>query len=168
MIYRAYYDSPVGKIMLAAREDKLIGAWIEGQKYFAGKIKEKMIDGSECKVLQDAVCWLSEYFDGKQPEIERLAIAPEGSDFARSVWERLSQIPYGETVTYGEIAKEIAEQHGISRMSAQAVGGAVGHNPLSIIVPCHRVIGANGDLTGYAGGIEIKRKLLEHEGFIRR
>lgn len=158
--------------MLAARDGKLIGAWIQGQKYFAGKLDEELIDvtidsdGINRNVLQDAKCWLDEYFDGKCPEIERLPLAPEGSDFARSVWKRLCQIPYGQTVTYGEIAKEIAAQRGIARMSSQAVGGAVGHNPISIIVPCHRVIGSGGDLTGYAGGIDIKRKLLEHEGFV--
>ncbi|MCQ2383121.1 MAG: methylated-DNA--[protein]-cysteine S-methyltransferase [Clostridia bacterium] len=140
-----------------------MGAWIEGQKYFFNKIEQKDLVCKENEELRKAKAWLDDYFAGKKPELTRLKLAPKGSEFAMAVWKVLREIPYGETTTYGEIAKKIAEQKGLKRMSAQAVGGAVGHNPISIIVPCHRVVGSNGSLTGYAGGIEIKAKLLAHE-----
>ncbi|MCQ2359168.1 MAG: methylated-DNA--[protein]-cysteine S-methyltransferase [Phascolarctobacterium sp.] len=163
MIYVSDYISPIGKITLAATDEGIIGAWIEGQKYFFNKIEQKDLVCQENEELRKAKAWLDDYFAGKKPELTRLKLAPKGSEFAMAVWKVLREIPYGETTTYGEIAKKIAEQKGLKRMSAQAVGGAVGHNPISIIVPCHRVVGSNGSLTGYAGGIEIKAKLLAHE-----
>ena len=110
-------------------------------------------------ILLKAKKWLDRYFNGEKPEISELDLAPIGSKFAKNVWKLLCEIPYGKITTYGEIAKKMNK----NKMSAQAVGGAVGHNPISIIIPCHRVVGANGSLTGYAGGIEKKIKLLEHE-----
>ena len=163
MIYVSDYISPIGKITLAATDEGIIGAWIEGQKYFFNKIEQKDLVCQENEELRKAKAWLDDYFAGKKPELTSLKLAPKGSEFAMAVWKVLREIPYGETTTYGEIAKKIAEQKGLKRMSAQAVGGAVGHNPISIIVPCHRVVGSNGSLTGYAGGIELKAKLLAHE-----
>lgn len=163
MIYKSIYHSPVGKITLASDGKNLVGAWFEGQKYFANSVKETMYLNDKLDIFEKAKIWLDEYFAGKQPNIQDLPLAPSGSTFRQAVWKILCEIPYGQTMTYGEIAQKIAKEKGISGMSAQAVGGAVGHNPISIIIPCHRVIGANGNLTGYAGGIDLKVKLLELE-----
>ncbi len=123
-----------------------------------------MREGSGEPVLLDARRWLEAYFAGEKPEISALTLAPEGSEFRRRVWRRLCEVPYGGTVSYGELARELARERGLESFSAQAVGGAVGHNPISIIIPCHRVVGAGGNLTGYAGGVERKLWLLRHEG----
>lgn len=163
MIYVSVYTSPMGKITLAATGDGLLGAWIEGQKYFWGKIEEKEIIEEENKHIKAAKKWLDAYFAGAKPDISSLDLCPRGSEFAQIVWKLLMDIPYGKTITYGELAKKVAELRGLSKMSAQAIGGAVGHNPISIIIPCHRVVGTSGSLTGYAGGIHLKVKLLEHE-----
>ena len=163
MLYSTKYFSPIGNITLAGNRDSINGLWIEGQKYFcegADNIEER----DDLPVLLTGKEWLDEYFAGKKPEISRLPLSPEGSDFRLAVWKLLTQIPYGEVVTYGEIAKELSFFSKTGKTSARAVGGAVGHNPISIIIPCHRVIGAGGNLTGYAGGIDIKIKLLKHEG----
>lgn len=164
MIYTSYYNSPVGKIFLAAENDDLIGLWIENQKYFFNCIKNKNKMRMNSPVLIKAMKWLDRYFAGEKPLISELTLNPEGSVFRKEVWRILCQIPYGEVTTYGEISKKIAEIYGKKKMSAQAVGGAVAHNAISIIIPCHRVVGANGSLTGYAGGIDKKIKLLKHEG----
>ena len=150
--------------MLASKDNKLIGAWIEGQKYFLGKLKEKNQEKDDDITLAKAKKWLDSYFKGEKPRITDLNLAPSGSDFAKVVWKLLCEIPYGEVTTYGEIARKVAKIMNRSTMSAQAIGGAVGHNPISIIIPCHRVVGANGSLTGYAGGIDKKIFLLKHEG----
>ena len=163
MIYKTYYDSPVGKILLASKDNKLIGLWIEGQKYYLGNLKEEMQEKDDEEILVKTKKWLDRYFNGKKPKISELDLAPIGSDFAKNVWKILCEIPYGEVTTYGAIAKKIAKIIKKEKMSAQAVGGAVGHNPISIIIPCHRVVGANGNLTGYAGGLDKKARLLEHE-----
>lgn len=164
MIYTTHYPSPVGDILLAAKEDALIGLWISGQKYFPDSIKEPMEEQSNHPVLLQAVNWLNRYFAGEKPEISELKLAPAGSEFRKAIWDILCEIPYGEVTTYGEISKKIAKELGKQKMSAQAVGGAVGHNAISIIIPCHRVVGSNGSLTGYAGGIDKKIQLLTHEG----
>ena len=164
MIYTAQYKSPVGKILLAAENEALVGLWIEGQKYFPDKLPENAAKDSGHEVLNEAKIWLDRYFSGDKPSPGDIALSPNGSSFAKAVWQKLCRIPYGETTTYGKIAAEIAAQRGIKKMSARAVGGAVGRNPISIIVPCHRVIGSNGSLTGYAGGIDKKIALLHHEG----
>lgn len=163
MIYTAYYGSPLGKMLLAAKEEALIGLWLEGQKYYLSKLKEEMIQDEKAAALIQAGNWLDRYFAGEKPKSDELPLAPKGSGFQQTVWDILCKIPYGSTVTYGEIAKQIASERGIKQMSAQAVGGAVGHNPISIIIPCHRVVGTNGNLTGYAGGIDKKIWLLAHE-----
>ncbi len=163
MIYTTNYKSPVGDIFLAGKDDSLIGLWIEGQKYFLGSLKEEIISNDNIKIFKQTKQWMDRYFAGEQPKINELKLAPIGGEFRQAVWKILREIPYGEVITYGEIAKEIAKQKGLNKMSAQAVGGAVGHNPISIIIPCHRVVGINGNLTGYAGGIDKKIKLLTHE-----
>ena len=163
MIYTTSYKSPVGNILLASKNNKLIGLWIEGQKYFLGKVKEEIVKKDDEKILVEAKKWLDRYFNGEKPKISEIDLSPKGSEFAKKVWEILCKIPYGEVTTYGEIAKKIAKTMNKDKMSAQAVGGAVGHNPISIIIPCHRVVGSNGSLTGYAGGIDKKISLLKHE-----
>ncbi len=164
MIYYCEHPSPVGKLFLASRGEALAGLWIEGQKYFKGSIKEEFCENSSLEIFTLAKRWLDGYFDGKNPSPEALPLEPEGSAFRKAVWKLLLRIPYGELTTYGAIAKQIAKESGRTTMSSQAVGGAVGHNPISIIIPCHRVVGASGSLTGYAGGIGIKEKLLLLEG----
>lgn len=163
MISTAHYNSPLGDILLASKDNKLIGLWIEGQKYFLSSIKEEIQENSNDGVLLATKSWLDRYFNGQKPNIDELNLSPIGSDFRQAVWKILCKIPYGETITYNDIAKKIARQRKIKKMSAQAIGGAVGHNPISIIIPCHRVVGTNGNLTGYAGGIEKKIWLLRHE-----
>ena len=164
MLYSTTYPSPVGLITIVSTEDALIGLWIEGQKYFIESIKEPITERPDLPILIETTNWLDRYFSGEQPDLKELNLAPIGGDFRQLVWAILCQIPYGETTTYGEIAKQVAAKVGRKTMSAQAVGGAVGHNPISIIIPCHRVVGTNGSLTGYAGGIDKKIWLLNHEG----
>jgi len=142
-----------------------VGLWIEGQKYHGGTIAEDMNEKDDFPVFDATKKWLDRYFTGKQPALSELSLAPIGGEFRQGVWEILCQIPYGEAMTYGGIAKTMAAKMGKNSMSSQAVGGAVGQNPISIIIPCHRVVGARGSLTGYAGGISTKIKLLELEGY---
>lgn len=163
MNYSTTYSSPLGIITLACDGSSLVGLWIEGQKYHGAAFEDDK--DSKCKTIFDsAKKWLDRYFAGEKPSISELPLAPAGSEFRQEVWNILCEIPYGKVITYGEIAKKMAEKMNRQRMSSQAVGGAVGHNPISIIIPCHRVVGSNGSLTGYAGGINIKVKLLELEG----
>ena len=161
MQYTSHYRSPIGNILLAADEIGLTGLWFEGQKYFALYL-DKEHEEREIPIFEKAKEWLDIYFSGKAPGFT-VPLHFTGTDFQNEVWEILCAIPYGRTLTYGEIAKQIAAKKGLPRMSAQAVGGAVGRNGISIIVPCHRVVGANGSLTGYAGGIDKKIKLLQLE-----
>lgn len=164
MYYGTHYPSPVGDIFLAGDDRNIIGLWIGEQKYMNLTMPEGIVESADHPVLLRGILWLDDYFAGRKPEISKLPLAPIGGAFRQCVWDILMEIPYGELTTYGEIAKEAARRMGKARMSAQAVGGAVGHNPISIIIPCHRVVGANGSLTGYAGGIEKKLFLLKHEG----
>ena len=143
MTYIQHYDAPLGRILLAADEVGLTGLWFDGAKYFADGLPAEHTE-RETPVLSEARRWLDLYFAGREPA------------FQQAVWALLLQIPYGQTVTYGELARQLAEKQGRPRMSAQAVGGAVGHNKISIIIPCHRVVGTGGSLTGYAGGIDRK------------
>ena len=161
MQYTGHYQSPLGNILLAADDTGLTGLWFEGQKYFA-RCLDREHEEKEISLFKDVKKWLDIYFSGKEPGFP-VPLHFMGTDFQKEVWKILCSIPYGRTVTYGEIAKQIAAGRGIPSMSAQAVGGAVGHNEISIIVPCHRVVGTNGSLTGYAGGIDRKRKLLKME-----
>ena len=162
MQYTARYKSPLGDILLASDDAGLTGLWFEGQRYFALHLTADYIE-KETDILMQAKKWLDIYFSGQKPDfIPPLHV--EGTSFHREVCEIMLSIPYGKTMTYGEIAQTLASRRGITKMSARAVGGAVGHNEISIIIPCHRVVGANGNLTGYGGGISRKIRLLELEG----
>ena len=153
------YASPVGELLLAADEEGLTGLWLAGEKYFPGAPEGAP---QETPVLEETKRWLDIYFAGREPDfLPPLHLA--GSPFRQEVWALLRRIPCGQTTTYGALARQLAAERGLSRMSAQAVGGAVGHNVISIIIPCHRVVGANGSLTGYAGGIDKKAALLRLE-----
>jgi methylated-DNA-[protein]-cysteine S-methyltransferase len=154
----------MGEITFASDGKNLIGLWMDGQKYHGSTIFKDMTEKDSMAVFKDTAKWLDKYFAGKMPAISKLPMAPAGSEFRQEVWKILCDIPYGEVITYGDIAKKMALKMNKETMSSQAVGGAVGHNPISIIIPCHRVVGANGNLTGYAGGIGTKIKLLELEG----
>lgn len=161
MIITSTYDSPLGEILLAQKETAIIGCWFVGQKYFPVFREETLEAQTETMLL--AKHWLDDYFAGKKPDITVLPLAPEGSGFRQAVWQELTRIPYGEVTTYGAIAAAVAQKMGKESMSAQAVGGAVGHNPISVIIPCHRVVGSDGSLTGYAGGLRRKQALLQLE-----
>jgi methylated-DNA-[protein]-cysteine S-methyltransferase len=198
MYYYTTYASPLGQMTLACAADgkNIVGAWLEGQEYFLGSLQTEQGRAKKLPVLEQACAWLDRYFAGQRPNPGELPLAPAGTEFRRKVWARLLRIPYGQVVTYGEIARELAAAGTSSpksgrkslagtkkvaaktaagakktavptaagKMSARAVGGAVGHNPISIIIPCHRVIGARGRLTGYAGGLDKKVALLKLEG----
>lgn len=164
MTYLSLYQSPVGELTLASDGENLTGLWMEGQKYFGSTLEPRTEMREDLEIFQSAGQWLDAYFSGGKPEISDLSLKPAGSGFRMEVWRILCGIPYGTVTTYGEIAKELAEKKRKKTMSAQAVGGAVGHNPISIIIPCHRVVGADGSLTGYAGGIDKKIQLLKLEG----
>ena len=161
MWYVNHYESPLGGILLAADETGLTGLWFEGQKYYARTLEPKH-EERDHPVFGETKKWLDIYFSGQEPDFMP-AVHMIGTEFQIMVWEILRQIPNGEVITYGDIARRIAERKGLGHMSAQAAGGAVGHNKISIIVPCHRVVGADGNLTGYAGGLDRKMKLLELE-----
>lgn len=161
MQYISHYASPVGNILLAADNTGLTGLWFEGQKYFALSL-DKEHEEKEIPLFERVKQWLDIYFSGKDPDFT-VPLHFTGTAFQNEVWKILCTIPYGQTKTYGGIAKQVAVRKGLPHMSAQAVGGAVGHNEISIIVPCHRVVGADGSLTGYAGGIDNKIKLLQLE-----
>ena len=190
-IHTTTYESPIGLLYLAEQDGLLIGLWMEGQKYFGqsgGKTVWSMgrSDGAIAiaeqrnrtrvrpseqtnkeealpETLALATDWLDCYFAGKRPDKIQVPLAPVGSPFRQRVWKALQEIPYGETATYGELAKRLEKKAENGKTSARAVGGAVGHNPIGILIPCHRVIGADGSLTGYAGGVERKAWLLAHE-----
>ncbi len=162
MVSTAHYDSPLGGILIADDEIGLIGLWFDGQKYFADQLPPEHTR-RETPILAEAKRWLDIYFSGREPDFTP-PLHPTGSPFRQEVWNILLEIPYGQTATYGDIARQMAARRGLPRMSAQAVGGAVGHNAVSIIIPCHRVVGADGSLTGYAGGIGKKVQLLTLEG----
>ena len=161
MIFIQHYDSPLGGILLAADEIGLVGLWFDGEKYFADHLPGEYTE-RETPILSETKRWLDVYFAGSEPDFTP-PLHPIGSPFRQEVWALLRQIPYGQTTSYGALARQLAEQRGLAHMSAQAVGGAVGHNAISIIIPCHRVVGSNGSLTGYAGGIERKIELLTLE-----
>jgi methylated-DNA-[protein]-cysteine S-methyltransferase len=166
MYYFTTYPSPIGALCLACNRDceNLVGLWIQGQKYYGGSISDKMIQKDDIALFDTIKAWLDRYFSGENPNASKLPLAPSGSPFRQEVFNILREIPYGELISYGDIAKKIAEKMGRKSMSSQAVGGAVGHNPISIIIPCHRVIGSTGSLIGYSAGLETKIKLLELEG----
>ena len=157
MVSKTTYLSPLGEITLAGEGETLTGLWFTGQKHFGGDA----IPLGEAPVFSFTRLWLDAYFAGTVPG-ELPPLAPEGTPFQKEVWDLLLEIPRGETATYGQLAKELSRRQG-RRTSPRAVGSAVGRNPVSIMIPCHRVVGANGSLTGYAGGLERKKWLLEWE-----
>ncbi len=163
MVYLGYCESPVGKLTMASRDNKLIGLWIKGQKCYLGDLNCPVREDSDIEIFEKTRDWLDRYFKGKKPSIKELDLAPEGSEFRRNVWKLLCEIPYGEVTTYGELAKKMAKLMNRDAIFPKAIGGAVSHNPIAIIIPCHRVIGADGNLTGYAAGIKKKIKLLRLE-----
>ncbi len=162
MQYISYYASPLGKLLLTADEEGLNGLWFGGQQCFS-LYPDREYEEKETEIIADTKHWLDIYFSGKEPDFKE-PLHFIGTDFRKMVWKVLCEIPYGETTTYGEIAQRIAKKKGVERMSAQAIGGAVGHNEIAIIVPCHRVIGKDGSLTGYAAGLQKKIYLLKLEG----
>lgn len=162
MLYTCFYKSPLGGITMASNGNALTGLWFDGQKYFAEGLAETAA-AKTLPVFDEVVRWLDIYFSGRRPDFTP-PLNLEGTAFRKEVWQLLLQIPYGQTTTYGKLAAQIAVKHGQKRMSAQAVGSAVGRNPISIIVPCHRVVGTGGSLTGYAGGLAKKLALLKLEG----
>ena len=158
----SYYDSPLGRLLIMAEDEAISGLWFVGQKYFPAELcGAEAVNPEAAGHLHH---WLDEYFSGRAPDISRLILSPSGSSFRKAVWDMLCRIPYGCTASYGQLARELERQMG-KKVSAQAVGGAVGHNPISIIIPCHRVVGADGSLTGYAGGLEKKAALLALEKY---
>ena len=165
-IATAWYETPfMGRVMVAATDQAIVGLWMEGQKYFGASMpRGNVSENRDHPLIQKAFSWLNRYYAGEKPAISELALEPQGSEFRQVVWKLLCEIPYGQTSTYGELAEKAAELMGKEHMASLAVGGAVGHNPISVIIPCHRVVGANGSLTGYAGGLDKKIALLKHEG----
>ncbi|WP_458403996.1 methylated-DNA--[protein]-cysteine S-methyltransferase [Methanobrevibacter sp.] len=157
MYFSTDYASPLGDLLIASDGEAICGVWFLDQKHFKSSVDGDMIQKDDLAIFKTVKRWFDDYFNGLNPEIS-FKLKPHGSDFRRKVWKILSEIPYGETLTYGEIAKRISPA-----MSAQAVGGAVGHNPIAVLIPCHRVLGANGNLTGYAGGLDRKTELLKLE-----
>ena len=161
-MYYCTYESKIGLLYLISDGKSLIGCYQEGQKYFPNNIDNYYFN-EELSIFVKSKDWLEKYFNGENPSIDEIPLNFNGTEFRNTVWEVLKEISYGEPVTYKHIAEKIAKTKGIKTMSAQAVGGAVGHNPLLIFIPCHRVIGVDGSLTGYAAGLENKRFLLNLE-----
>ena len=161
-MYYCTYESKIGLLYLISDGESLIGCYLEGQKYFPNNIDNYYLN-EELSILVKSKDWLEKYFNGENPSIVEIPLNYIGTEFRKIVWEVLKEISYGKLVTYKHIAEKIAKAKGIKTMSAQAVGGAVGHNPLLIFIPCHRVIGVDGSLTGYAAGLENKRFLLNLE-----
>ena len=162
MTYTASYESPVGELLLASDGKSLTGLWLAGQEHYADGVGENAVTDHSLPVFDCAKHWLCDYFAGKRPAVGQLPLAPQGSEFRRRICQLLCEIPYGTLTTYGQLAKDYEAKFG-QKTSARAVGGAVGRNPISIIIPCHRVVGGNGAITGYAGGLDKKRILLAHE-----
>lgn len=166
MVYISRLSTPLGEMTAASDGENIVGLWFNGQKYFMAGVSAATERG-ELQCFKRLENWLERYFGGENPPPNEIKITPDGSFFRKTVWKILTEIPYGKTASYGEIAKKAAESFGKERISARAVGGAVGHNPISIIIPCHRVLGAHGEIVGYAGGIDKKLKLLALEGAIK-
>lgn len=164
MIYFTEYTSPIGNLTISATVTALTGLYIQNQKYYPNTSQWQQVPPTANPILTAATNWLDLYFSRKTPAIATLPLSPQGTSFRQQVWRHLCNIPYGTTTTYGALSKLIAAENHLDSMSPQAIGSAVSHNPISIIIPCHRVVGADNTLTGYAAGTDIKRILLTHEG----
>lgn len=162
MFYAKYYLSPLGKILVVCESNSLVGLWFENQKYYMANINEELVF-ENCQVCNRVCEWLDRYFNGEINSTCDIKLCPKGTSFQKNVWKQLLKVNYGETKTYGEIADLIAQQYNTERISPRAIGYAIGKNPISIIIPCHRIVGKNGNLTGYAGGLETKKWLLSFE-----
>ncbi len=160
-IYTCLIETPLGVVSACAENDALTRLWLNGQKY-SPTMKDSWIDNSNYSVFEKLRAWLNAYFSGKDPTID-MKLEPKGTPFQKAVWNTLLRIPFGQVTSYGEIGYKVAAARGLRRMSAQAVGQAVGHNPIAIVIPCHRVVGADRSLVGYGGGLDIKRALLKVE-----
>ena len=163
-LYKLEFNSPFGTYTIVSFNENILGIWLFNQKFFGGRFDISSIETKETNSLKLAKNWLTEYFEGKNPSISNLPLCFEGSEFQKEVFKILLKIPYGKLVRYGDISKKLAKIRGLKKMSSRAVGAAIGKNPISIVVPCHRVIGSKGKLTGYSGGIETKSNLLKLEG----
>ena len=161
-MYKTYYASPIGQILILTDENALLGLWLENQKYFGAGYDLEQAQQEETKVSQHVVAWLDAYFKGENPATDEIPLAPQVTEFRSKVLTVLQKIPYGQTATYSDILRKLQAEYG-KIGSARAVGGAIGHNPISIIIPCHRIVGSDGKLTGYAGGLDKKPFLLELE-----
>ena len=159
--YKTVLSSPVGEILLTSDGENLTALRLKGQT--PDTTAEKAVSNDALPVFLKTKDWLSRYFAGQTTTPDELPLKPAGNAFCQRVWAILREIPYGQVITYGDIARRLAQEQGQKSMAAQAVGSAVGHNPISIIIPCHRVVGANGSLKGYAGGLVARRWLLRHE-----
>lgn len=164
MLYKSTYLSPLGELLILADDTALLGVWFEDQKYYGASYHLNEAVDQKNLIIKQATNWLDRYFNKEKPAIDSLPLAPNVTDFRKKVLEVLKSVPYGQTITYQQILDKLKENYGENVGSARAVGGAVGHNPISIIIPCHRVIGSEGSLTGYAGGKERKVALLTLEG----
>ena len=161
-MYKTYYASPIGRILILTNANALLGLWLENQKYFGAGYDLEQAQQGETKVSQHVAAWLDAYFKGESPATDEMPVAPQVTEFRSKVLTVLRKIPYGQTATYSDILRELQAEYG-KIGSARAVGGAIGHNPISIIIPCHRIVGSDGKLTGYAGGLDKKSFLLKLE-----
>lgn len=164
MHYEAEFSTPLGRYLMTSDGKNLTGLWRQEQKHYAATAPKELVKEESLEIFAATRRWLEQYFAGEKPPITNLSLAPQGTEFRLLVWELLCKIPLGSVVTYGELARQVARHLKKEKMSAQAIGGAVGHNPISIIIPCHRVVGARGNLTGYGGGLKTKMELLKIEG----
>ncbi|MGX7014023.1 methylated-DNA--[protein]-cysteine S-methyltransferase [Vagococcus silagei] len=164
MLSKFYYQSPLGEMVGLLRGDALVGLWFAEQKYYGGKFNLTDISTETSETTKKTMLWLDAYFNGDCVDSQTLSLSPEGTPYQKRVWQVLSQVPYGVKTTYKAIAEELNRLYPDKPTSPRAVGGAVGHNPISIIIPCHRVVAVNQALTGYAGGLDRKVALLEIEG----
>ena len=164
MYYSTSFQSPIGELLIVSNPSSLVGIWFYGQKYFAKNLSSAPIAKNNCEILQNTKQLLTQYFKNQKPNFHALPLSPQGTDFQKTVWSTLLTIPYGKITTYGSIAKQVAQQLNKPQISAQAIGNAVAHNPISIVIPCHRVLNFKGEMTGYAGGIDKKQYLLQLEG----
>ena len=162
-MYKTEINSPLGTLTITSDGEYLTGLFIENQKYFLYNFPKDLKEEDNLPIFKETKLWLNDYFNGKNPNPNNLNLNPQGTEFRKIVWQELLKIPYGKTITYKELGKKVASKLDKNSMSSQAIGGAVGHNPISIIIPCHRVIGTNGSLTGYAAGISKKEYLLKLE-----